>query len=74
MGSVSERTIFITGLIVRLLLLYGAVVVDKHEGAFILRIDVALRTLVPGAEVAFGIVIGEGGLGGAFLCSSKRFY
>lgn len=73
MGLVGERTIFIIRLIVRLLLLYSAVVVDKHEGAVILRIDVPLRTLVPGAKVAFGIVIGEGGLGGTLLRSSKCF-
>lgn len=63
-----------TGLIVRLLLLYRAVVIYKHESAVILGIDVTGGTLIPRAEVAFGVVIGESGLGRALLRSSSCSY
>lgn len=40
------------GVILLLLLLDGAVVVDKGEGVLILRVAVALRALITGAQVA----------------------
>ena len=65
-------TIFVGRLVVRLLLLHGAVVVHKHKGAVIVGVGVALRALVSGTQVTFGIVGWESGLGGTFLRSSSN--
>jgi hypothetical protein len=68
------RTILIRGLIGRLFFLHGAVVIHKYEGAFIIGVGIALGALVPGTQVAFGVVVGQGCLGGALLCSSRVLY
>lgn len=54
----------------RLLLLDGAIIIDKDKGSVVLGIGVALGALVSGAQVAAGIVLGESGLGRALLLTS----
>lgn len=53
-----------------LFLLDCAVVVHEDESTVILRVGVALRALIPGAEITGGIVGRQGCLGGAFLVAS----
>ena len=54
--------------------LHGTVIVHEYEGALIIRVGIALGALVPGTQVAFGVVVGQGCLGGALLCSSRVLY
>lgn len=56
------RTVSIAAVIRSLLLLHGTVVVDKDKGAVVLRVGVTLGTLVAGAQVALGIIVGQRGL------------
>lgn len=60
----------VLGLVVSLLLLDGAVVIDKDKGVFVLRIGVALSASVSRAEVACWVIFREGGFGRRFLLSS----
>jgi hypothetical protein len=55
-------TISITIVIRSLLLLHGTVVIDKDKGAVVLGVGVTLGTLVAGAQIAFGIIVGQSGL------------
>lgn len=59
-------------MVVLLGFLDGGVVIDKGEGVFVGGVAVSLGTFVAGAEVALGVVRGEGVLGGGFLCSSTE--
>lgn len=65
-----ERTISALRVIRSLLLLDGAVIVDKDKCLLILGVRVSLRALVTWAEVASGVISGQGGLGWALLLSS----
>lgn len=56
------RTIAICTFIGSLLLLDGAVVVDKDKGACIVGVDVTLGAFVTRAQIALGIVGGQSGL------------
>jgi hypothetical protein len=65
-----ERTISALRVIRSLLLLDGAVIVDKDERLLILGIGVSLRALVTWAQIASRVISGQGGLGRALLLSS----
>ena len=66
------RTACVATVIGSLFLLHGTVVIDKHEGAVIFWVDVALGALVSRTQVASGVVVGQSGLGGTFLLSSTK--
>lgn len=71
----STRTSILVLRLVRcLLLLDRTVVVHEHECAFIFRVRISLRALVPRAEVTRGVVAGEGSFGGALLLSSAEIF
>jgi hypothetical protein len=53
-----------------LVLLDGAVVVDKDECGIILGINLSLGALVGGTEIAGRIVVGQRGLGSDFLLAA----
>lgn len=55
------------GSVLGLLLLDSAVIVNEDESLLILRIRVAGSALVARAEIALGIVRGQGGFAGSFL-------
>lgn len=58
MSWAAGRTVLVRGLIGRLFFFYCAVVVHEYESALIIGVGIALGALVPGAEVAFGVVVG----------------
>ena len=54
--------------------LHCAVVVHKYKSALIIGVGIALGALIPGTEVAFGVVARQGSLGGALLGSPGLLY
>lgn len=64
--------VFDLGYVGLLLFLDCAVVVYENEGVFVLRVAVALGTLVARAEVAFRVILGELVLRGPFLLTSTQ--
>lgn len=58
------------GLVSGLLLLHGAVVVDKHKSAVVAGVDVTLCAVIARAEVTLWVKCRQGSLGGTFLGTS----
>lgn len=65
-----RTAILVQGLILCLLFLDSAVVVHKDQGALVLRVTVALRSLVAGAQVTGWIVSWQRGFRRGFLLPS----
>lgn len=70
-----EHTVsLVRGFVVLLRLFDGAIVVDKDEGIFILRVLVALGPSISRAKIAFRVVIWKHSLARGFLCASIVYF